>query len=178
MAKMKMGMDIAAIMQQALKSVENDVQLAIHKEVSHKVGVHTATTIHAQMRAKGIRPAKLTGTHDKRSTSQKAKANKYGSMLDTYYKAWRSKDMNRDIVFAGQTLAAYKARFRNDGWKNHHYWEKSGQGSGSGNDVGGEHYIEAAQKILAQDVPKLVQSTMQRVLANPKQFKAKYKIST
>ena len=171
MAKMKMGMDIAAIMQQALKSVENDVQLAIHKEVSHKVGVHTATTIHAQMRAKGIRPAKLTGTHDKRSTSQKAKANKYGSMLDTYYKVWRSKDMNRDIVFAGQTLAAYKARFRNDGWKNHHYW-----GEPSGNDVGGEHYIEASRKILAVEIPKLAISTAQRVLANPKKFKRKYRI--
>jgi hypothetical protein len=173
MAKMKMGMDIAAIMQQALKGVQNDVQLAMHKEVANKIGVHTATTIQAQMRAKGIRPAKLTGTHDKRSPKEKARANKYGSMLDTYYKVWRSKDMNRDIVFAGQTLAAYKARFRNDGWKNHHYW-----GEPSGNDVGGEHYIEAAQKILAQDVPKLVQSTMQRVIAKPKQFKAKYKIST
>lgn len=173
MAKMKMGMDIAAIMQQALKGVESAIQLAAHKEVANKIGVHTATTIQAQMRAKGIRPAKLTGTHDKRSPKEKARANKYGSMLDTYYKVWRSKDMNRDIVFAGQTLAAYKARYRNDGWKNHHYW-----GEPSGNDVGGEHYIEAAQKILAQDVPKLVQSTMQRVLANPKQFKAKYKIST
>jgi hypothetical protein len=171
MAKMKMGMDIAAIMQQALKSVENDVQLAIHKEVANKVGSVTATTIQAQMRAKGIRRAKLTGTHDKRSATEKAKANRYGSMLDTYYKVWRSKDMNRDIVFAGQTLADYKARFRNDGWKNHHYW-----GEPSGNDVGGEHYIEAAQKILVREVPKLVRSTMQRVLANPKQFKAKYKI--
>jgi len=168
---MKMGMDIAAIMQQALKSVENDVQLAIHKEVANKVGSVTATTIQAQMRAKGIRRAKLTGTHDKRSATEKAKANRYGSMLDTYYKVWRSKDMNRDIVFAGQTLSDYKARFRNDGWKNHHYW-----GEPSGNDVGGEHYIEAAQKILSREIPKLVRSTMQRVLSNPKQFKAKYKI--
>jgi hypothetical protein len=61
---MKMGMDIAAIMQQALKGVQNDVQLAMHKEVANKVGTVTATTIQAQMRAKGIRPAKLTGTHD------------------------------------------------------------------------------------------------------------------
>jgi hypothetical protein len=173
MAKMKMGMDIAAIMQQALKGVQNDVQLAMHKEVANKVGTVTATTIQAQMRAKGIRPAKLTGTHDKRSAKEKARANKYGSMLDTYYKVWRSKDMNRDIVFGGQTLAAYKARFRNDGWKNHHYW-----GEPSGNDVGGEHYIEAAQKILSREVPALVRSTMKSVLANPKKFTAKYKIST
>ncbi len=177
MAKMKMGLDIAAIMQQALKSVENDVQLAIHKEVANKVGNVTATTIQAQMRAKGIRPAKATGTHDKRSKSEKAKADRYGSMLDTYYKVWRSKDMNRDIVFAGQTLAAHKARFRNDGWRNHHYWRTKEQG-GSGNDVAGKHFIESSQKILAIEIPKLVRSTMQRVLANPKQFKAKYKIST
>lgn len=170
---MKMGMDIAAIMQEALKGVESAIQLAAHKEVANKVGTVTATTIQAQMRAKGIRPAKLTGTHDKRSPKEKARANKYGSMLDTYYKVWRSKDMNRDIVFGGQTLAAYKARFRNDGWKNHHYW-----GEPSGNDVGGEHYIEAAQKILSREVPALVKSTMKSVLANPKKFTAKYKIST
>ena len=173
MAKMKMEMDIAAIMQQALQHVESAVQLAIHKEVANKVGSVSATTIQAQMRAKGIRPAKATGTHNKRSIKEKARADKYGSMLNTFYKVWRSDDLNKDIVFAGQTLAAYKARFRNDGWKNHHYWGKP-----SGNDVGGEHYIESSRKILEREVPKLVQSTMQRVLANPRQFKAKYKIST
>ena len=98
-------------------------------------------------------------------------------MLNTFYKVWRSDDLNKDIVFAGQTLAAYKARFRNDGWKNHHYWKTKKQG-GSGNDVGGEHYIESSRKILEREVPKLIQSTMQRVLAKPKQFTAKYKIST
>ena len=170
---MKMEMDVAAIMQQALQHVESAVQLAIHKEVANKVGSVSATTIQAQMRAKGIRSAKATGTHNKRSKKEKARADKYGSMLNTFYKVWRSDDLNKDIVFAGQTLAAYKARFRNDGWKNHHYWGKP-----SGNDVGGEHYIESSRKILEREVPKLVQSTMQRVLANPRQFKAKYKIST
>lgn len=170
---MKMEMDIAAIMQQALQHVESAVQLAIHKEVANKVGSVSSTTIQAQMRAKGIRPAKATGTHNKRSKKEKARADKYGSMLNTFYKVWRSDDLNKDIVFAGQTLAAYKARFRNDGWKNHHYWGKP-----SGNDVGGEHYIESSRKILEREVPKLIQSTMQRVLANPRQFKAKYKIST
>ena len=177
MAKMKMEMDIAAIMQQALNHVESAVQLAIHKEVANKVGSVSATTIQAQMRAKGIRAAKATGTHNKRSIEEKARANKYGSMLNTFHKVWRSDDLNKDIVFAGQTLAAYKARFRNDGWKNHHYWKTKKQG-GSGNDVGGEHYIESSRKILEREVPKLIQSTMQRVLANPKKFTAKYRIST
>jgi len=171
MAKMKMGMDISALLQQAFSHVQADIQMAIHKEVANKIGHVSATTIQAQMRAKGIRPAKLTGTHNKRSKTEQAKANKYGSMLDTYYKVWRNKNMDTDIVFAGQTLAAYKARFRNDGWKNHHYW-----GEPSGNDVGGEHYIESSRKILAVEIPKLAISTAQRVLANPKKFKRKYRI--
>jgi hypothetical protein len=97
-------------------------------------------------------------------------------MLDTYYKVWQSKDMNMDIVFGGQTLAAYKARFRNDGWKNHHYWEKKGPGSGSGNDYAGEHYIEDSHKILRREAPKLVAAVARRVLSNPTYFKAKHKI--
>jgi hypothetical protein len=174
MAKMKMEMDVAAIMQQALQHVESAVQLAIHKEVANKVGSVSATTIQAQMRAKGIRSAKATGTHNKRSKKEKARADKYGSMLNTFYKVWRSDDLNKDIVFAGQTLAAYKARFRNDGWKNHHYWKP--RGNGSGNDVGGEHYIEASQKILRREVPKLITSTASRVLSNPKKYTRRHRV--
>lgn len=178
MAKMRMEMDIAALMQKAMKNVQSDVQLAMHKEVGEKLGQVTAITVQAQMRAKGIRRAKATGTHRKRSKKEQAAANRYGSMLDTFYKVWRSKDMNTDIVFGGQTLASYKARFRNDGWKNHHYWEQEGPGSGSGNDFAGEHYIESARKILRREAPKLVASVARRVLSNPKYFKVKHKVGS
>jgi len=173
---MRMEIDIAGLMQQALDDVTNDIQLAMHKEIAEKLGTVSAITIQMQMRAKGIHRAKATGTHLKRSKKEQAAANRYGSMLDTYYKVWRQQDMNRDIVFAGQTLAAYKARFRNDGWKNHHYWEKTGPGSGSGNDYAGEHYIEASQEILRREAPKIVANIARRVLQNQKYYKAKHKV--
>ncbi len=176
MAKMRMEMDIAALMQKAMKDVTNDLQVAMHKEIGEKLGQVTSITIQKQMRAKGIRRAKSTGTQRKRSKKKQAAANKYGSMLDTFYKVWRSQYMNRDIVFSGQTLAAYKARFRNDGWKNHHYWELKGKGSGSGNDVDGEHYIEDSRKIMRREAPKIVSNTARRVLQNQKFYKGKHKV--
>ena len=176
MAKMRAGVDIASLMQKALKNVQNDVQLAMHREVAEKLGMATSITIQMQMRAKGIRRAKATGTHLKRSAKEQAAANKYGSMMDTHYKTWFQLDMNRTMVFGGQTLSAYKARFRNDGWKNHHYWEKKGPGSGSGNDYPGEHYIEASQKILRREAPKLIAAVARRVLTHPKYFKVKHKV--
>lgn len=171
MAKMRMGIDLSALFKKALKGVEADIQRAVHKEVGNKVGQISASTIHQQMVAKGIRRAKATGTHKKRSLKEQAAANRYGSMLDTYYKVWRSKDLNKDIVFAGLTTAAYKARFRNDGWDNHHHWGKN-----SGNSIAGKNYIDASKKILRRQVPSVVSSTMKQVLANPKKYKRKYRI--
>lgn len=172
MAKMRMGIDLSDLFSQALKGVKADIQMAIHKEVGNKVGQISASTIQQQMRNKGIKRAKATGTHNKRSRKERAAANRYGSMLDTYYKVWRSKDLNKDIVFAGLTDASYKARFRNDGWSNHHYWGKN-----SGNSVSGKGYIESSQRILRRQIPSVVHSTMQRVLANPRKYKRIYKIS-
>jgi len=172
MAKMRMGIDLSDLFAKALEGVRADIQLAVHKEVGNKVGQISASTIQQQMRNKGIKRAKATGTHNKRSRKEKAAANQYGSMLDTYYKVWRSKDLNKDIVFAGTTDASYKARFRNDGWTNHHYW-----GENSGNNVSGKGFIEDSQKILERQIPAVVNSTMKRVLANPAKYKRKYKIS-
>jgi hypothetical protein len=172
MAKMKSQIDITTLLQQAMIGVRNDIQLAMHREFAQKIGQVAAVTIQAQMRAKGIRRAKATGTHLKRSKKEQAAANRYGSMLDISYKVWRSQDMNMDIVFAGQTLSAYKARFRDDGWKNHHYW-----GNPSGNDYGKEDYIDSAKSILRREVPSLVRSVARRVLANPKRYKQKHGIS-
>ena len=168
--------DISNLLLEAMSDAQNSVQLAIHNEVATKLGQVTAITIEQQMRAKGIRRAKATGTHKKRSRKEQAAADKYGSMLDVYYKIKRSRDQSTDIVSAGQLLtgAAYKARFRNDGWKNHHYWKP--RGNGSGNDVGGEHYIEASQKILRREVPKLITSTASRVLSNPKKYTRRHRV--
>ena len=175
MAKMRMG-DISKFLHEVLGDVEEQVQLAIHKEVADKVGHISAITIQAQMRAKGIHRAKATGTHLKRSRKEQAAANKYGSMLDTYYKVWSQPDMNRDIVFAGNTLAAYKARFRNDGWKNHHYWEQKGPNSGSGNDYEGKHFIEDARKILSMEIPKFVQRSASQALSRHRTYKKNIKV--
>ena len=170
MAKMKLG-DITALVQEAVRDLESNLQLAVHKEAGQKLGKISAITLEQQMRAKGIRRAKSTGTHKKRSKKERAAANRYGSMLDVYYKVWRSKDRSRAIVFAGQTQASYKARFRNDGFTNHHYW-----GWNSGNSVPGKHFVESSHKIIKASLPMIVSRTVRKAVANPKKYKRKFNI--
>ena len=175
MAEMRVELNVAELMQQIASSVEKDVQIAMHREIANRIAKVSASTLESQMRASGIRRAKETGTHDKRSEKEKAKANKYGSMLDIFYKVYRGTKIGKDIVLAGQTKAAYKARFRDKGWSNHHYWSTKQQG-GSGNDVTGVKYVDDAKRILEAEIPPLVESTAAEVLANPKKFKRKYRI--
>ena len=166
MAKRKI--DITHVMQAVLKDVEGKVALAVYKEAAQKIGQVSATVIHQQMNRKGVNRAKQTGTHKKRSEKEKAKANRYGSMLDTSYKVWRAKDNRAFVVFAGQTGAGYKARFVNDGFSNHHYWGKP-----SGNNVARRDYLTPSRKIVFAGSKKIVEQTLKKVVAKNKKKQAK-----
>ena len=150
MAKFRLG-DFTKFFNEQVKHLENDIQLAVHKKASNKLAQMSAITLEKQMAAKGVRRAKSTGTHNLRLPKEKEKANKHGSMLDVYYKVWQSKDRAKSIVFAGQTSAAYKARFVNDGFQNHHWW-----GQATGINVKGKHFVEASHIIMRRELPKVI----------------------
>ena len=170
MAKMKQK-DISGIINDAIKHLDTKLQLAIHKELAPKIGKTTAVTIEQQMRAKGVRRAKETGTHKMRLPDEQAKADRVGSILDVYYKIWRPRDGHMTKVMAGQTTAGYKARFVDQGFSNHHWW-----GQATGINVRGKGFIKAAEKIMDSQLPKLIDATVQKAMANPKKFKKKYRI--
>lgn len=170
MAKFKVG-DFTKFFEQQVKLLEGDIQLAVHKNAANKLSKMSAITLEMQMRAKGVRRAKATGSHDRRLPAEKIKAEKHGSMLDVYYKVWRSKDRSKSIIFAGQTSAAYKARFVNDGFSNWHWWGKN-----TGKDVKGKHFIEASHKIVKAEIPKVIQNSISSVLKRRKKQKRNYKV--
>ena len=163
--------DVTFLLASMIGDLEDKLQLAIVKDLGPKIGRISAVTIQQQMRAKGVKRAKATGTHNKRSKKEKAAANRYGSMLDTYYKVHKVKELNYYMIFAGQTQAYYKARMVNSGFNNHHYWGKN-----SGNSVAGKHFYESSIKIIKTGLPGMIKQSMRRALANPKKFKRQYRI--
>lgn len=170
MAKMK-PKDISGFIHNAVKHLESKLQLAIYKDLAPKIAKTTAITIEQQMQAKGVRRAKETGTHNMRLPKEQAKADRVGSMLDVYYKVWRSRDGHVTKVMAGQTSAGYKARFIDQGFSNHHWW-----GQATGINVRGKKYIEAAEKIMDAQLTKLIDASVKKAMADPKKFKKRYGI--
>ena len=170
MAKFKIG-QITEYLNEQIKHLEGDIQLAVHKNAANKLSKMSAITLEMQMRAKGVKRAKATGSHDRRSVLEKIKADKHGSMLDVYYKVWRSKDRSKSMIFSGQTSAAYKARFVNDGFSNWHWW-----GNNTGSDVRGKHFIEASHKIVKAEIPKVIENSISSVLKKRKKQKRNYKV--
>ncbi len=170
MAKFKLG-DFTKFFQEQVKHLEGDIQLAVHKNASNKLAKMSAITLERQMAVKGVRRAKSTGTHNLRLPKEKDKAGRVGSMLDVYYKVWRSKDRSKSIIFAGQTSAAYKARFVNDGFQNHHWW-----GQATGINVKGKHFIEASHKIIRAELPKVIDKSINDVLKRRKKRRKNFTV--
>ena len=170
MAKFKVG-QITEYLNERIKHLEGEIQLAVHKDAGEKLAKTAAITLEMQMRAKGVKRAKSTGSHDRRSVLEKIKADKHGSMLDVYYKVWRSKDRSKSMIFAGQTSAAYKARFVNDGFSNWHWW-----GNNTGSNVRGKHFIEASHKIVNAEIPKVVSKSISNAISKSKKKKRNYTI--
>jgi len=170
MAKFKLG-NFTKFLEEQVKHLEGDVQLAVHKNASNKLAKMSAITLERQMAAKGVRRAKATGTHNLRLPKEKDKADRVGSMLDVYYKVWRSKDRSKSIIFAGQTSASYKARFVNDGFNNHHWW-----GQATGINVKGKHFIEASHKIMRAELPKIIEKSINDVLKRRKKRRKNFTV--
>jgi len=170
MAKFKVG-DWTKFFYEQVQHLEGDIQLAVHKNASNKIAKMAAKTLETQMRVKGVRRAKATGSHDRRLPAEKIKAEKHGSMLDVYYKVWRSKDRSKSIIFAGQTSAGYKARFVNDGFSNWHWW-----GRNTGIDVKGKHFIESTHKIIEAEKAKIVADSIETVLKRRRKVKKTFTV--
>ena len=156
-------MDFSAFLEKVAKKLQDNVLLEMRDDAAVKVAKMGAVTVRREMRRAGIRMSTATGTHLGRSTIQKSRREKYGSVLETSYKISNAeKSYQNDIeVRSGVTKGRHHiGRFLSDGTvKNRNNW-----GRDSGAPVAKTDWMGKARKIVDASSSAIVKKALNKSL--------------
>jgi hypothetical protein len=156
-------MDFSAFLEKVASKLQENILLEMRDEAAVKVAKMGAVTVRREMRRAGIRMSTATGTHLGRSTIQKSRREKYGSVLETGYKVSEAeKSYSKDIeVRSGVTKGRHHVgRFLSDGTvKNRNNW-----GRDSGAPVAKTDWMSKARKIVDASSSSIVKKALKKSL--------------
>jgi hypothetical protein len=169
--KKNIGLDVA--LKKALSNINKELDGPEKQMLMRALGIMGSKTVMMEMRASGVSGSRETGTHFKRSRSQREKANDEGSILDTSYKNVGFDDV--DIVYVGHEKhkGAYRARFQDDGTDTHVLWGKSTLDPSPNNRPKG--YMDNARKQIGVLAPAMIKTALVHILKKAKKVRVRGK---
>ena len=158
----------------AFKDIEKNVALQLKSETMKRVATMSEVTIRREMRRSGMMRSTETGSHDRRSRSQKEKVSSEGSIFDVESKVEDYDDA--EIAFAGQAShkGSYRARFQGDGTETHYLWDstKTVTMDPSPNHEG-TSFLQNAVAVIKRDAKSMIEKGLKRALLKVKKQKVR-----
>ena len=156
-------MDFSAFMEKVASKLKENVLLEMRDEASKKIAKMGAVTVRRELRNAGIRRSTETGTHLGRRADQKAKREKWGSVLDTQKKFKENNDsasMQMEVRAGISKERAHVGRFLDKGTVNN----RQNWGVDSGAPVQTTNWMTKARKVFDASASPIIKKALQKSL--------------
>lgn len=156
-------MDFSEFMEKVASKLKDNVLLEMRDDASKKIAKMGAVTVRRELRHAGIRRSTETGTHLGRNDEQKAKREKWGSVLDTQKKFKENNDsaaMQMEVRAGISKERAHVGRFLDKGTVNN----RKNWGRDSGAPVQATNWMTKARKVFDASASPIVKKALQKSL--------------